>query len=655
MTNATSYPALEFLRRNNILLLIIIASTAAILAVGSYQYYQYSIDRITKIAKEDIQYNAQVQSHAISEIVGNELDNIEGNLKSLAASPVIQRNEFDWLTVVLGSRQDITKELTDFYLWADESGSLRWISTGKTNNNIDGGISTSSSSFNNSQISKAIGSSVSTEDWYIQAKNTQKPYQSAPIISPFDSVKRLYVSYPVYYGNHDGGVFHGVVAAGIPFDKLNDSLREDLFPKYQSRVAIIDRNGTVLSSEDAKRIGLSVFSDEYKSILTPILAPGELQSLNDFFKRSVNGEPASVELTFSGKKAIFVGYPVFTDSDHQHHFGTITVRTYYTLAQNVEQALEEQRNFSLIVPTIIGSVAAAIAILVLSWNKNLEKVVSAKTTELKTVNKALLAKAQELETANEQLKVNDKMQQEFINVAAHELRTPIQPIIGVADILESEFNGKERIEISKDELDMIIRNAHRLEHLSSDILEVSRIESQGLMLNKELVNLNVIAQQVINDCKSFIERDQQPHVKIILQARHNENNNHHHPPVLVEADKYRISQVISNLVRNAIKFTKEGEIFVVIEEKDGDAVVTVKDTGKGIDPEIMPKLFTKFATKSDQGTGLGLYISKSIVEAHGGKIWAENNNSDGSRNGATFAFSLPLVPGISKKESTVNV
>jgi two-component system sensor histidine kinase VicK len=113
--------------------------------------------------------------------------------------------------------------------------------------------------------------------------------------------------------------------------------------------------------------------------------------------------------------------------------------------------------------------------------------------------------------------------------------------------------------------------------------------------------------------------------------------------IQVEGDKNRLTQVISNLLSNAVKFTKEGEITIRAEIEDGKALVTVKDTGQGIDPEIMPRLFTKFAAKSETGTGLGLFISKSIVEAHGGKIWAKNNVDYDGKKGATFTFSVPLT------------
>jgi signal transduction histidine kinase len=185
----------------------------------------------------------------------------------------------------------------------------------------------------------------------------------------------------------------------------------------------------------------------------------------------------------------------------------------------------------------------------------------------------------------------------------------------------------------------IYRNAVRLQKLTNDILDVTRIESRSLKLNKEQFNLNDLISTVVEDYKNHIQKEND-NVKLFYDSKNDVGG----VVALVEADKGRITQVISNLLSNAIKFTKYegvGDIYVNAYAKDNNQViVNVKDTGTGIDPEIMPKLFTKFATKSDTGTGLGLFISKSIIEAHGGKIWAENNNDD--RRGATFHFSLPL-------------
>ena len=228
----------------------------------------------------------------------------------------------------------------------------------------------------------------------------------------------------------------------------------------------------------------------------------------------------------------------------------------------------------------------------------------------------------------EQLKVNDKMQMEFINVAAHELRTPIQPILGLSEVL---LNKDGNIEQYHELLNTISRNAKRLQKLTENILDVSRIESQTLNLRKERVNINEKIRNVAKDIESQIHN---PELKIAFFESKD--------PIYVKADKTRLYQVIANLLGNAIKFTKQGSISVSVDVNDNnnELVISVKDTGEGIHSDILPRLFTKFATRSEVGTGLGLFISKSIVEAHGGKMWAKNN-SDGK--GATFHFTLPMV------------
>src|SRR5919197_1558300 len=223
----------------------------------------------------------------------------------------------------------------------------------------------------------------------------------------------------------------------------------------------------------------------------------------------------------------------------------------------------------------------------------------------------------------EQLKVHDRMQKEFINIAAHELRTPIQPLVLTSESLKRVIPNEERLSI-------IIRNAKKLQTLANDILDITKIESNSLNLNKGPVNLNEIILNTIADCRRQIKDANTP--KFVFEPTGD---------VLVYADRERIDQVISNLLNNSIKFTKEGTIVITAEEKgDKDVIVAIKDTGTGIDPEIMPRLFSKFVTKSFEGIGLGLFISKHIIEAHGGKIWAINND-DGK--GATFAFSLPIL------------
>ncbi len=237
---------------------------------------------------------------------------------------------------------------------------------------------------------------------------------------------------------------------------------------------------------------------------------------------------------------------------------------------------------------------------------------------------------EDIKEAHEQLKIHDIMQREFINIAAHELRTPIQPILGLTEILRSQIKDVKQREL----LDITIRNAKRLLRLTEDILDVTKIETKSLDLKKELFNLNEMILDAISDSKNQISKETKADNLTLRLTAPKET-------ILIQADKDRISQVVSNLLSNAIKFTNGGIINVVTDRsKSVTAVlVSIKDTGRGIDPEILPRLFSKFATKSDKGTGLGLFISKSIIEAHGGRIWAENN-TDGK--GATFTFSLPI-------------
>jgi signal transduction histidine kinase len=253
----------------------------------------------------------------------------------------------------------------------------------------------------------------------------------------------------------------------------------------------------------------------------------------------------------------------------------------------------------------------------------------------------------------EELVIRNMAQKEFINIAAHELRNPIQPILGLSDVLlrsDIFLDSNKKNEIKQKEiLEIIARNARRLQRLTEDILDVTRIDSKTLKLNKQGFIIAETIREMVQDYSAAERRNYDKSIVISFTCSKELES------TSIIADENRVKQVLCNLIDNAIKFTQKGEITIAteIDNKQSQMIVKVKDTGKGIDSDILPQLFTKFTTKSDSGTGLGLYICKGIIEAHDGRIWAENNSNgnhsmeidradSNMRNGATFSFSLPL-------------
>ena len=234
---------------------------------------------------------------------------------------------------------------------------------------------------------------------------------------------------------------------------------------------------------------------------------------------------------------------------------------------------------------------------------------------------------EEIRRLYEQLQVQDKLQKEFMDIAAHELRSPLDPILGLTEILRRHSTNSR----SRQLLEVIIRNAKKLQHLQEEILDVTKIERQVFSLDLEGFNFSQLAAEIIEDYKHH-EKSISSKIKISYDSECN---------IEVVGDRRRINQVISNLLDNAFKFTESGIISIKTgRTSDGQLHFLLADSGRGIDPEVFPRLFTKFASRSASGTGLGLYISKAIIEAHGGKIWAENNANG---VGASFQFTLPSI------------
>jgi signal transduction histidine kinase len=280
----------------------------------------------------------------------------------------------------------------------------------------------------------------------------------------------------------------------------------------------------------------------------------------------------------------------------------------------------------------------------------------------------------QLKDAYKIVEESNAIQKEFIDIAAHELKTPIMPILGYAELLLEDETDESR----RQALLGIVHNSERLQKLASDVLDIAKMDSNAFRLYKEPINLNYVISNIVKD---YLKRQEQQRARDITRLISNVNNNGNSnknnndddnkskksetklffestvkEDIFVEADKDRIMQVMYNLLDNAFKFTdiNGGTVRITLEKQEQqtekgnlteqqppeNTIICIKDTGTGIDPEILPRLFSKFATRSQKGTGLGLYISKNIIEAHGGRLYADNNTND---KGATFTIILPLL------------
>jgi signal transduction histidine kinase len=475
-----------------------------------------------------------------------------------------------------------------------------------------------------------VGTDLSFRPWVRETRDTMQPVFS----EAFEAVGeyRVFITSPVI--DRESGKYLGLIGASVPTVHFFQHYGNVHDINSQFLVAF-DKKGILLAvGASQELVGLDYFGDAVQAFVNHNAA------LNSHTSKMLNGESGHVLYDYGRGERLTTYRPVYV-ADKPTYFLQVVTPT-ATLYSQIEPILS--RESAKLTLFLAGSIAASaiLVIFLLFWNSFLRKEVGKRTLALQKAN-SLLA------DTNEKLNQRDHLQKEFINIAAHEMRTPIQPILGMSDMITEKIKSLlDQDSIAEQQgatvlsrsdsssvqiltmLDVIARNAKRLDKLSNNLLDVSKIENKSLKLYKEKVDLNKKIKTALADASSATGNAQNK-VDIIFEP--------FGEPIIVEADKTRLYEVISNLVYNAIKFTGKGTVIVNSEKRDGYAIVSVKDTGTGIDPEIMPRLFTKFATRSEKGMGLGLYISKNIIEAHGGKIWAQNN-SDGL--GATFIFTLPL-------------
>ena len=599
--------------KRSIILLTAIAALAVILSVISYQFSTSTSNDIVDIASQEIRSNAKIAVHDLSQILIYRLQTTTVLLQTLTDAPALQNNESQIAQLIINDRQNHTSDLTDFYMWLDQNGKIVWISN-----------------MNATTYQKYKGFDLSYRPYFTAPRATHTPYYSS-LIESNDNVPRLYISYPIlskvgsgYDANNNvnnvtnPNNFKGIVVAAVNDTATANILKSQLLPQFNSTVILLDNNGIILHADNRSLIGKNISGTKIQSIISSLLPNSSKNLLNDIVHASLQqANNGGMQDIYMQDRTTTIAYEPVTLQGK--HFLTLYVIAQHNLASSVAMAITQQKNLNTIIIIAIGLAALGAAYLVLNWNRKLEATVDARTEELRR--------------ANEQLKYRDKMQSEFINVAAHELRTPIQPILALADILRSKIRDREQVEL----LDVILRNVKRFQRLSQDILDVTVIESRSLKLNKQAIDLNDLILSIVEDHQKQMQKSD-GNVKLLYEP---EIKTEEEKPILVQADRERITQVVWNLLNNAQKFTKHGTISISTRVTDREVIVSVKDTGEGIDPKIRPKLFSRFATNSSQGTGLGLYISKSVVEAHGGRMWAEDNID--RRHGATFYFSLPVL------------
>ncbi len=497
---------------------------------------------------------------------------------------------------------------------------------------------------NSSNILAPVGSDLSFRPW---ARETRTDLQ--PVFSKgFESVGeyRVFITSPII--DRETGQYLGLVGASVP--------TVNFFEHYGN---VHDINSQFLVAYDKKGILLAVGAsqslvglDYFGSVVQDFV--NHNPTLNSHISRMLEGKSGYAIYDYGRGERLTTYQPVYVAGKPTYFLQVVTPTS--TMYSQIDPILSrESEKLALL---LAGSIAASAVLIIflLFWNSSLRKEVMTRTADLQESNKLLA-------DSNNQLKERDHLQKEFINIAAHEMRTPIQPILGLSGIIKEEIVNLRKKNLQLGEaaseqnqqgatafltqsdskstislpveivnmLDVIDRNAKRLDKLSNNLLDVSRIENKSLKLNKEKLDLNEKIKNALTDANSMSHTKKD--IEIIFEP--------FPESIIVAGDKLRLFEIISNLINNAIKFTSKGTVTVKSEKHDdGYAIVSVKDTGTGIDGEIMPRLFTKFSTKSEKGMGLGLYISKNIIEAHGGKIWAENN-SDGK--GATFTFTLPIT------------
>ncbi|MDW0137921.1 MAG: sensor histidine kinase [Nitrososphaeraceae archaeon] len=600
----------RLLERKIAIMISAIVAAAILFSILAYQYYMRNSSDVQNIAVEHIQSTTLVKVSDLTHILKNKLDLVTVNLEILSSSQELVDQRVELGKNLLNTAQKTTSNVVDFYSWVDRNGTSIW-SSPNVNDTVD---------------EKFKVFSTAAQDYFEKIKDTQVPSYSNKI-KLTEGQSGILILYPIIdtrnktiTQNKTNEVFKGAILAGISSETLDNFLQGQISPLSSANLSLVDSSGMMILTGIPKLVDANVFDKKFDSSIGRSVYDNnrEKNIINVFRSAVLNPRVGSTDVISNGKDVTVSYSPVISNGIH---YFTIVLFLPHTLASLLDDLVVQQRNFAILAMIIIISSAIGIFFVITYWNKGLRKVVYIQTKELQETTKKLT--------------YHDKLQKEFIDIAAHEFRTPIQSVLGYSEMIHANLKNFDQY------FEKIIRNAKRLEKLTEDVLDVSRIEGKNLQLSKSYFDLNQTIKQVIEDHqKEALNKE----VQIIFDSKKN-------IPATVYADEARLQQVIDNLLSNAINFTRNGTITITayraqvdtkgeIDESDREStVVEIRDTGTGINSEMLPRLFDKFATRSMSGTGLGLYISKSIVDSHDGKIWAYNNK-DGK--GATFTFTLPI-------------
>lgn len=576
---------------------IIVAILIVIIPISLYLYFQQETESsIRNSIYEQQKQNQMDASKAIATHLESDIELILSRLQGLASSPSIM----NW-----DSRSNPTITLLkDYYRIINSSTPVDRLFL-----NDRSGVSVLDIAPLNT--TNYAGINFSFRDWVNQTKNTLSPVISDTFLG-MDDKNRIAMTYPIIIKNSSGSFYNGLVGVVIPVNEFFN-FYGNIYDIQSQYLSVLDNKSVILVHPLPSLVGKEFFG-EFTQNLT-----GYNDILNNLVRTVISGQPNISIYEFVNEERLNTGYPVYIDGVPKYAVFVVTPTS--SIYSTVNNIIEKERLQML--SLIIGIIAAVLLlILYLSKvNSTLDKAVKKRTTELENVNI-------KLESANKHIKIHDDMQKEFINMAAHELRNPVQSLLGFSDILKKLNIRNEGNKIAlqyKDAIEAISRSSKRLKRLVDIIFDVSQLDNNLLTLNKESFDLKDMIEQLVTDYQS--------HNTPLNNTNNNKSNiegnnieytkgkhvidfaysNYPPGPKTVKGDKTYLKQVITNLVDNAVEFTQnEGKVKINLDKelKNGKVIVTVSDNGYGIHPDILPFLFTKYVKKSRGGAGLSLYISK---------------------------------------------